>query len=172
MARRIVQCYRLASSAVKAAGREWYRNARLTAYRMALDCKVTLRTAAGVIAAISPRLTWTHNVTAAWTLLLTGDARGVFKASKAKARRIIAGARPEDVLGGPKVRAFFAALCGDDDAAVIDVWMTRAAGLRNPQVTERTYSQVAAALKLASAEVGERVAALQAIAWVQTRGRA
>lgn len=171
MARRIVMVYRAASAAVKAEGRDWYRKARLTAWSMARECGVTLRTAAGVLAAISPRLTWRHNVNAARALLTTGVCSGVFKTSKAKALRIMAGESPLKVLGGPKVRAFYRALTGHD-AAVVDVWMTRAAGLRSPQVSDATYRDVVSALKLASAEVGERVAAMQAIAWVQVRGRA
>lgn len=172
MAARIVRVYRQASAEVRAQGREWYANARRTAAKVARAMGHTKATACGVIAALSPRLGWTHNVNAAIAMLAGRDPTGVFKASKSKARRIIAGERPLSVLSGPKVRAFYAALMGDQDAAVIDVWMARAAGLKNPQLKEREYNRVAAALKLASSEVGERVAALQAIAWVQTRGRA
>lgn len=171
MAQRLVRLYRAATEAMKAAGRDWYRRARVLAWDMATECGVTLRTAAGVIAALSPRLQWVANVRAARRMLQGTDPSGVFKASKAKARRIIAGESPEAVLSGPKVRAFFDALCGNDAAAVVDVWIARAVGLdRVP--TDDDYRRVALALRLARIETGERVAQLQAIAWVQVRGRA
>ncbi len=171
MARRLVRVYRAATEAIRAAGRKWYRLARVVAWGMARECGVTMRTAAGVIAALSPRLQWVTNVKAARAMLAGKDPRGVFRASKAKARRIIAGESPESVLRSPKVMAFFDALTGNDDAAVVDVWTARAAGLDGP-VTDAQYREVALALRAASIETGERVAQLQAIAWVQVRGRA
>lgn len=171
MARRLVKLYRAASETVRRVGRDWYRNARRTAWGLATEAGVTLRTAAGVIAALSPRLQWRTNVRAARAMLLGENPSGVFKASKAKARRIIAGESPDEVLSGPKVRAFFDALCGNESAAVVDVWIARAVGLdRAP--TNDEYGRIALALRLASIETGERVAPLQAIAWVQVRGRA
>lgn len=171
MARRLVKLYRAATETVRRVGRDWYRNARMLAWDMATEAGASLRTAAGVIAALSPRLQWTANVCAARAMLLGKNPAGVFKASKTKARRIIAGEAPEVVLSGPKVRAFYEALCGNESAAVVDVWIARAVGL-DKAPTDEQYRRIALALRLASIETGERVAPLQAIAWMQVRGRA
>ena len=133
----------------------------------------TLATSAGVIAALSPRLGWTYNVLAADLVL--GQAEhvpGVFRASLAKARRIAEGARPTAVLSGPKVRAFYRALMGDESAAVVDVWTARAAGLDGSQLTPKQYDAVARALRMGADEVGTTTSRLQAVAWVAVRGRA
>lgn len=170
--RRLVRWWRAADTATRDAGRAWYRTARRTAKRLARAHGCTLQTAAGVIAVLSPRLQWARNVTAA-AEVLEGRSRvpGVFRASLAKARRIAAGERPEDVLSGPKVRAFYAALLGDLDAAVVDVWIARAAGIEDAP-TDREYAQVAEALRMGAREVGEPTAVFQATTWVAIRGRA
>jgi hypothetical protein len=171
-ARRLVALWRAADRSVRRAGSGWYAEAHRTARRMARECGVSLATAAGVMAAISPRLTWKHNVNAARTLLSGGMPTGVFRASVAKARRILLGERPLKVLSGPKVRAFYRALMGDESAAVVDVWTARAAGLDPEALTPARYEQVAQALRLGAAEVGTTTARLQAVAWVAVRGRA
>jgi hypothetical protein len=172
LAARLLRIYRAAPKAVRRAGAEWYRKARVAAWAMAREAGVSMSTAAGVIAALSPRLQWTHNVNAARAMLLGRQVTGVFKASVVKARRIIAGERPGDVLGGPKVRAFYAALCGDDSQAVVDVWVSRAAGLRTDAPSEREYATVAQALQLAASHANVPTAHLQAAVWVEVRGRA
>lgn len=95
----------------------------------------------------------------------------MFAASLAKARAIQQGAQPLRVLGGPKVRAFYRALLGDRDAAVVDVWVARAAGT-DPQLTPARYARVEAALRDAAAQARTAVADFQATVWVVTRGRA
>lgn len=130
-------------------------------------------TAAGVIAALSPRLTWSYNVIAAEAVLAKAErVPGVFRANLVKARAIAEGARPLTVLSGPKVRAFYRALCGDSSAAVVDVWTARAAGLDQTALTPTMYDQVARALRMGADEVGTTTSSMQAVAWVAVRGRA
>lgn len=172
-AARLLAVFLSASPEARTAGDEWYSKARRIARRMARNHCTTMATAAGVIAALSPRLGWTYNVLAA-DLVLSGASKvpGVFKASLAKARAIAAGARPLLVLKGPKVRAFYRALCGDEDATVVDVWTARAAGLSGDALSAREYHEVSRALTMAAVEAGVPAARLQAVAWVQVRGRA
>lgn len=172
LAARLAGHWHASDRATRRAGVRWYRDARDTARAMARAAGVTHATAAGVIAAISPRLHWRHNVNAARTLLLGGEPTGVFRASLAKARRIMAGERPLTVLSGRKVRAFYRALMGDESAAVVDVWTARAAGLDPKDLTPRQYDLVAAALTMAARDLGTTTARLQAVAWVHVRGRA
>jgi hypothetical protein len=172
-ARRLLRIYRKATEAARKAGSEWYRKARVTAYEMATRHGHSLSTSAGVIAALSPRLSWTYNVRAA-DLVLSGAERvpGVFAASLRKARAIAAGARPDVVLSGPKVRAFYRALTGDETAAVVDVWVSRAAGIGAASLSPKAYADVASALAIAAREAGTSTARLQAAVWVAVRGRA
>jgi hypothetical protein len=130
LAARFVALWRAADRAVRTAGVQWYRNARRICRDLARRHGVSESCAAGVVAALSPRLGWTYNVLAADLVLARAErVPGVFKASLVKARRILAGGRPLQVLSGPKVRAFYRALKGDESAAVVDVWTARAAGL-------------------------------------------
>lgn len=171
-ARRLVALWRAADRAVRTAGVQWYRRARATARRLARQHGCTLATASGVIAALSPRLGWTYNVLAADLVLGAAErVPGVFQASLAKARAIADGARPLLVLRGPKVRAFYRALMGDESAAVVDVWTARAAGV-DGDVSPKTYAAIANALRMGANEVGTTTARLQAVAWVAVRGRA
>lgn len=173
LARKLVALWHAADAAARTAGVQWYRAARAMARKLGRQHNVTTATAAGVIAALSPRLTWSYNVVAA--NLVLGQAErvpGVFRANLAKARAIANGARPLSVLSGPKVRAFYRALCGDESAAVVDVWTARAAGVNPEGLSPQLYDQVARALKMGADEVGTTTSAFQAVAWVAVRGRA
>ena len=173
LAARLVALWHAADHAVRTAGVLWYRTARATVRRLARQNGTTQATAAGVVAALSPRLSWTYNVRAAEALLGSADhIPGVFRANLAKAQSIADGARPLTVLSGPKVRAFYRALMGDTSAAVVDVWTARAAGVNPAGLSPKLYDQVARALKLGADEVGTTTSSLQAVAWVSVRGRA
>ncbi len=172
LAARLLRVFRAASLADTAAGLLWYARQRKVARRLARVYRTTIARACGVIAALSPRLGWTYNVRAA-ELVLAGAAKvpGVFKASLAKARAIASGARPLQTLGGPKVRAFYRALMGNESSPVVDVWVARAVGVQDAP-TAKQYEQVSQALALAARAAGTTVAGLQAVAWVHVRGRA
>ena len=151
--RNITAAFRLASDEDVAAGRDWYARAR----RLAEDLAETwepreyaqdgddpwqdgaVERAAGVIAALSPRLPWRKNVEyakkayayfyASPNLRHPLQSQAVWlsqiptlKANALKAWRILAGELPEDVLGGPKVRAFYFTIANPTDprAVVID----------------------------------------------------
>lgn len=131
---------------------------------------VSVSTAAGVIAALSPRLHWDQNLLAASRCLGSEDVPGVFMANLVKAQRIFAGERPLDVLSGPKVRAFYLAILGRQ-APVVDVWVARAAGIRR-ELTPRRYSEAARALTVAAERAGVPTTTFQATVWVAERGRA
>jgi hypothetical protein len=172
MVSRLLAHWRRAPAPVKREGAEWYRRARVVAYYQAQRHSQSLATCAGVIAALSPRLSWTRNVRAA-DEVLAGSERpaGVFRASVRKALAILRGASPLAVLSGPKVRAFYRALMGDEGAAVVDVWVARALGWTR-ELTEGAYRIVERALVLAAARARCSVATLQATVWIAVRGRA
>lgn len=164
--------YRNADESTRQLGEEWYPTARRIARRLAKDHGTTLARAAGVLAAISPRIRWAANVALADDILAGREVRGVFGQNVAKARRILAGEAPLDVLGGDKVRAFYRAIMGDSEAVVLDVWMLRAAGWEKKSITSAEYGAVAYALQQAADAAGIDPSAFQAIIWTQVRGGA
>jgi hypothetical protein len=171
MVTKLVTAYAQATSSEREAGVKWYQEQRVKVSSMAKAYGVSKATAAGVVAALSPRLRWSVNVRAAETLLSGESPSGVFKASRTKAQRIKAGEKPLRVLSGPKVRAFYRALMGDDSAAVVDVWVARAVGWTK-EIKAKAYLRIASALAKAASIVGEAVVKLQAVAWVVVRGSA
>jgi hypothetical protein len=171
MVRRLLDHWSQADRDAHTQGRQWYAVARRTCGVMARERGVSLATACGVVAALSPRLQWGPNLRAARAVLAGERPTGVFRASLERARRIYQGARPLAVLSGPKVRAFYRALMGDATAAVVDVWVARAAGWVR-ELKEAAYAKVAAALATAARAVGVPVAWFQAVVWVAVRGRA
>jgi len=170
MTKAFVRMYRAAP--VESDGEVWYRTSRGEARRLARKHGVTVSRAAGVIAALSPRVQWSVNVRMADALLGGQRVRGL-GLSVANARRIRRGERPLDVLNGPKTRAFYRAIMGDEDAAVIDVWMMRAAGRSEASPRNAAdYDLVSEALRRAARQVGRGTATFQAIVWTQVRGAA
>lgn len=158
-------------------GAAWYAVARRECRRMARAHDVTLATAAGVVAALSPRVQWSTNLKLAdQTLAQRGtDApapRGAMLANYRKADRIANGERPLDVLGGPKVRAFYRALMGDANACVVDTWMLQAVEWPAPNLNAKGYAAISAALVNAARLANLPVSELQAIVWTQVRGDA
>jgi hypothetical protein len=181
MVRSIRRAWDAASADDLAAGLSWYATANGTARALAAgtDGRVSLEQAAGVIAALSPRMQWGRNVRLA---ALVVDAHGlnlpmpggVFRRQLDTACAILDGRL--DGPTGPKVSAFYRAILGDHDAVVVDVWAARAAGLDMPDgttISPAQYRRIAAAYRSAAAAIGTvSPRDLQAAVWVATRGRA
>jgi len=146
----------------------WYRESRRTARALARKHETTLATAAGVIAALSPRIQWAANVNGADHVLGGGNTGPGFNRNVEKACRIRDGENPLAVLRGPKVTAFYRAIMGNKDATVVDVWMWRAMGLEPGELPYETAAEV---LRKCAEQVGLDVATFQALVWTQVRGR-
>lgn len=115
--RNVTKAFRLASPADIADGMSWYDYAR--DYAASLDSNV--ERAAGVIAALSPQQSWPVNKRMAAEFY--DGRRNVHTAPNvSKAERILQGEPPLDILGGPKVRAFYTNIMGMDthEAVTID----------------------------------------------------
>lgn len=159
-------------------GAEWYRVARDGVRRVSRMTGLPTETVAGVVAALSPRNRWERNTADAAALLvahlLGGDVPPITttRANVRAALRIASGEDWRAVLKGPKVRAFADALAGDDDAAVVDVWMARAmtGGRREEPRSAADYEDMAAALRyVARRDCAWPVAWVQATAWLVAR---
>jgi hypothetical protein len=148
LTRNITATFRAATDGDRAVGYGWYARARDLAEKLATDWGTgvggtredAVRKAAGVIAALSPRLAWRKNVEYAelaymtYGQILNGTLGAMFgeacfagsiptlNANARKAYRILNGEDPEDVLGGPKVRAFYFTIVNPQDprAVVVD----------------------------------------------------
>lgn len=178
MVESVLQWYREGSEHVDTYrdGAAWYTAGRRYAQQLAREFGVSDRRAAGIIAALSPRMQWGANKNAARAVL---DAATSGKAcpllglglSRQRAWRIANGERPLDVLRGPKTRAFYRNLCGDLSHVTVDIWAVRAAGLTT-HPTEHTYPLVAAAYRAVADIVQAPPAIVQAVTWCAIRGKA
>jgi hypothetical protein len=126
----LVANYRLTNADTREAGRAWYPTAGQVAGEIGNSINASRETGAGIIAALSPLNGWSTNVWQARELALdpANSPRRTLGGSDRKARRIAQGESPLDVLGGNKVRAFYAAILGDTSAIVIDRWAQRGTG--------------------------------------------
>ena len=164
-------------------GAEWYAYAHL--YAHSLDRKRYKR-AAGVIAALSPQTSWNENVKLATRAYSYSGPSGQTRANVDKVHAILKGHAPLDVLGGNKVRAFYA--CIVDPHASTEVVVDRhalsiAVGAEwiaeNDhrwakgwiQVLERkgAYEAIAEAYRAAAERLGVQPHQVQAITWLTCR---
>lgn len=170
---RLVRMYNEGPPQLRAEGLAWYATAHAAAVDLAVRYGTTDRVAAGVIAALSPRLQWSVNLQAA-ARALAGEDPGTLRRSAEQASRIIAGEDPLSVLQGPKVRAFYRAIMGDPDAVTLDVWAMRAAlGAEPPaKPSPALRARMERAYRRAAAAVGVPPRDFQAAVWAIARGRA
>lgn len=173
-ASRLLEAWRAADRETRRAGRAWYGAARQAAYFLARRRGISFKRAVYLIAVLSNNKDWDVNldladdVAAQWR---KGDElRGHYRPLLDKAARILGG--DFAALRGTKVVPFAHAILGDDDAAVIDRWMIRAAGERQPtgqNSREAAVRRVSEALRGVARHVRRPVAEVQATIWVATR---
>jgi hypothetical protein len=191
---RIGRLFAESSPAERAAGAAWYPRARSAASALADQAPrgVGLVRTAGVIAALSPRARWSENLRNARAACeaaarvqgdpLLGELAiegAVWHATepvgltdpRRKACRILNGEHPADVLGGPKVRAFWRNILGDTEAVTIDVWAQRAAlgHWADHAPTGRRYDALADAYREAARDLGLPAPTVQATVWLHVR---
>lgn len=169
--------YGRAGEAIREAGRDWYPSAEREARAIAALAPRGIGPSRGaaIIAALSPRAQWVTNlrwagqVAAAAAIDADCPAVGLLP-NRAKAWRIAHGEDPREVLGGPKVRAFWRNLAGDPEAVTVDVWAAKAVGQDPNRLTPARYRAIAEAYRTAAHETGEDPRDIQAIVWLSYRG--
>jgi hypothetical protein len=176
MARRIVAEVRQCNEEQARAGAEWYANAKMIAVAMSAETRLPVRTCAGVIAALSPRIDWDHNVIWAWSLLRAAVAGRDCPPcnttnNRNKAWAIAHGADPDATLTGPKTNDFYHNIMGDWKRVTCDSWAALVAlGYPLPNgVKGSMYKAITAAYRLAADWLGELPAIVQAKAWIRRR---
>jgi hypothetical protein len=184
MSRRILRVYRSATPAQIENGLNWYPAARDIAGDIAHDARIPLETAAGILAALSPQTSWGQNVDWARELAAGSPISRGLPMSQARGMAILAQDRePLEILGGIKVRAFYACIvtAGATDAVCVDRHAYDiATGLRGSHVSlstkrsehcARAYQCAAARLRSTGESPGITAAQLQAVTWVTWRAR-
>lgn len=181
----ILAVYHSATSPEHRRGFQWYLMAQAQARRLASRYELPLSTSVGVIAALSPGLEWLQNIVDAEALIkafLENDEPpmvGVYgRRNRDKALSILRGADPVDVLGGLKVRSFYANILqpNNPDPVTIDRHAyCLAHGIRSERsgfasvdikLTPKRYRETAEAYREIAADLNLLPNQLQATTWL------
>ena len=174
--------YHKANSKHKRNGRAWYQDAHRFARGLSRATGLEFPRVVGVIAALSPRCAWSENVATALTLVRTGrlpKGTPVLPLNVTKAREILAGKPPLEVLRGSKVLAFYDNILSPKTSqhVTIDIHAARAA-FNKPTLTKAEESRVfrvqgnielQQAYKRTAKRLNLRPHKLQAIIWLAVR---
>lgn len=170
MVANIIAIYEQATAEEYHAGLGWYA----VAHEIALDLGIGAEAGAGVIAALSPQLSWTSNIAAARNLVTNDDPNpagiGNFVG---RAREIRDGADPFDALGGRKVRSFYRNILmpSRPGAVTVDRHAVNIATNVDGRILEKPgcYQMVAGAYRTAARLADILPHECQAVCWVVWR---
>ena len=156
---------------------DWYSDAALTADALACGTPYTREQTAGVLAVLSPRVSWKVNKRLAYKVVAAhldgvpvSELTGGLRSGLERAYRVLDG--DLDAISGPKVTAFWRAILGDKDALTLDVWAFRAAIGRDYVGAGPVRRDVVESYRNGARIAGESVRDFQAIVWVAVRGSA
>ena len=167
--------YARADRSQVAAGMDWYADAHSLALTLNAN---DVAEASAVIAALSPQLSWDRNVILAKRAYAGELDGGCLPASIVKAHRILAGEAPLDVLGGPKVRSFYANIVDPTDSITVtvdrhavDIAVDTRLGKASPGLTPKRYLAWSQAYREAALVAGILPQQMQAVTWTSWRER-
>ena len=189
----IITTYLVADERERAIGDDWYRAAHVFAQGLTKARKgLTISQACGIVAALSPQLSWRANQVAAVQLVRTGTAGAVLGSNLAKARAILTGADVRETLGfndpekvkrgqGAKVRSFYLNILDPvrSTAVTVDRHAVAVAFGHLPEGREQVnllgrrggYESVADAYREAADLLGTTPLRVQAVTWTVWRNR-
>lgn len=152
-------------------GALWYPSALEVAEGLMAADHYGIEVNVAVLAATSPRLHWSRNVKVAGMILYDNTIKPPGMTNRSYQAAIAAISKGPEALTGPKVKAFYRAIMGDEEAIVVDVWMMRAAGIEHdsPNVAERVA--VERGIRAVAAKRGVSPRTAQATIWIVMRGR-
>lgn len=186
--RNILRVYRVATPEERAEGACWYAQAHLACDLLGQRHGRSTQTCAGIVAALSPQMPWEWNLRAADQLCAAWASGGelprvtAYPANVRKAERIYHGEAPDRVLGGNKVRSFYALMAGayaDPFSGVVCVdghainiaeyrLFGTGAGAKHPR-SYSAYVDYARAYTVAAHKRGLPAHAMQATTWLAWR---
>jgi hypothetical protein len=175
----VLAIYDSATDAQRFTGVNWYHDAHAIAHELDRNTERS----AGVIAALSPQLSWLANIGAAYSLYADIVPDNVLPESVDKALRIMSGDSSDIVLGGRKVRSFYRNILLPDSPGPVTVdrhALAIALGVDpdtarfhgpNPKILERigAYTYVASAYRGAARDRETLPHVMQAVTWVAWR---
>lgn len=189
----IIAVYALATSGERVEGMEWYNRANRVAATIASEHGISLETAAGVIAALSPNNRWERNIVDAENVIRAFSIGGAEEAEnvrvctygkmRTKAIQILEATSIVDhasILNGRKITAFYECIIGRTDAVCIDghaysIWFGDRLTMKQvPNIGKKLYAEIVSdyvqAARILSAN-GTSVTAfeVQAITWCAWR---
>ena len=183
----ILSVYDARTAAEQVQGLRWYADAREVADEVARTAALPNRHGAGVIAALSPQTSWHANIGMALEAAVKGTADDAPHCADAcdKATAILSGAEPSEVLGGRKVRSFYANISRPRRSGPVTIDRHAVAiclrGLEGadtsrfdpvpPSTLERigVYTYLASAFRGAADRTDLRPHEMQAVTWVTWR---
>ena len=191
--RNILAVYDLATTGERREGMEWYNRANRVAADIASEHGISLETAAGVIAALSPNNRWERNVVDAENVIRAYSIGGAEEAERVKvctygkmrtkAIQILEATSIVDhasILNGRKITAFYECIIGRQDAVCIDghaysIWFGDRLTMKQvPNIGKKLYAEIVSdyveAARILS-EDGTSVTAfeVQAVTWCAWR---
>ena len=194
--RNILAVFALATAGELQEGREWYHRANRVSAEIASAHGISLETAAGVIAALSPNNRWERNIVDAENIIRAYSIGGADEAQnvkvctygKMKDKAIAILEAPhhlhhEDILNGRKITAFYLCIIGCKDSCCIDghaysIWFGDRLTMKQvPNIGKKLYAEICSDYVEAAAILrgtGSRFSDLtayevQAITWVTWR---
>ena len=193
----IIGTFFMASPAELQEGRQWYSNAAKIAADLRDKYDLPMISAAGIIAALSPKNPWERNIQDAYNVCeaFTIDGKdaaqsvkvGTFGVAKAKAIKILQCVDLLDymevcnILRGQKVINFYLSILGNDDSVCVDghaysIWLgERVSTSDTPKITPKLYERIAQDYRESTDKINEimgtayRPSTVQAITWVVHR---
>ena len=167
----ILNHYLAASDDIVEDGMTWYNRAR----EFALSLDENVSRAAAVVAVISANTSWTANKTLA-IKAYQGDMAVGFPDKVRKVTRLFSGESPDTVLGGTKVRTFYATILDPTashpaviDRHAFDIAINKRLGSAKRPLGKANYALFADTYANAASLAGITTQQMQAITWVQWR---
>lgn len=169
---RIMATWGKATDSDKEAGATWYSEGEKIVDQLSAQTGRSRETVAAVIAHLSPRTTWSRNVSGATSFLLTGEAPFCMRANVDRAITAMGSKDPLGTINGPKTQRFARNLLGDSESVTVDVWAARVAlGRDNEHLLERKgiYGALEHCYRLAARRAGVHPTTMQATTWIVAR---
>jgi hypothetical protein len=175
--RRLLRIFDAANDEQMSYGLEWYEAAHTFCIGLSERYGISVESAAGIVAALSPRCEWGLNMRMADEVCRTGDTSGL-RGNILKAQRILAGEAPLEVLGGNKVRSFFdniarprESVAVTIDRHAIDAMLGEVGDDKSRKVLDRVgaYESACSVYRRAAALRGVPAHVMQAVCWVAWR---